>query len=224
MQDSYERILQFGGHAAVGKERAPSWQAKQVLDRLIRGNSGYKTLEVNPAQMTQNHRKTIAEQGQSPCAVILTCADSRVPPEHIFHAGLGELFVIRNAGNLMGFYSLGSVEYAVRHLNAPLVVVMGHTGCGAVHAAMHEEATGALGWILDTVKSHLGGTQDASLAERRNLLANLAHISTSQVLCHLYERGDVDFAAAMYGIHTGHVEFLQDCSSDERDKEFQSLA
>lgn len=116
----------------------------------------------------------MAEQGQKPCAVILTCADSRVPPEHIFHAGLGELFVIRNAGNLMGYYSLGSVEYAVQHLNAPLVVVMGHTGCGAVHAAMHEQANGALGWILDSVRAHLGETRDVRLAERRNLLANLA--------------------------------------------------
>lgn len=224
MQDRYDQILQFGGHTAVGKERAPSWQAKQVLDRLVRGNSGYKTMEINPAQITQTHRKTMAEQGQSPCAVILTCADSRVPPEHIFHAGLGELFVIRNAGNLMGYYSLGSVEYAVRHLNAPLVVVMGHTGCGAVHAAMHEEANGALGWVLDTVKSHLGGTQDAALAERRNLLANLAHISTSQVLCHLYESGKVDFAAAMYDIHTGHVDFLQDISNRQNRSNEQSLA
>ena len=137
MHDRYEQILQFGGLTAVGSVHTPAAPAQQVLDRLIRGNCGYRNRQTNPAPITQSLRRSMAEQGQKPCAVILTCADSRVPPEHIFHAGLGELFVIRNAGNLMGYYSLGSVEYAVQHLNAPLVVVMGHTGCGAVHAAMH---------------------------------------------------------------------------------------
>ena len=208
MHDRYEQILQFGGLTAVGSVHTPSAPAQQVLDRLIRGNCGYRNRQTNPAPITQSLRRSMAEQGQKPCAVILTCADSRVPPEHIFHAGLGELFVIRNAGNLMGYYSLGSVEYAVQHLNAPLVVVMGHTGCGAVHAAMHEQANGALGWILDSVRAHLGETRDVRLAERRNLLANLAHVGTSRTLCHLYEIGKVDFAAAMYDIHTGHVDFL----------------
>lgn len=213
MHDRYEQILQFGGLTAVGSVHTPAAPAQQVLDRLIRGNCGYRNRQTNPAPITQSLRRSMAEQGQKPCAVILTCADSRVPPEHIFHAGLGELFVIRNAGNLMGYYSLGSVEYAVQHLNAPLVVVMGHTGCGAVHAARHERQRCA--WVdFRLCACTSWRNQDVRLAERRNLLANLAHVGTSRTLCHLYEIGKVDFAAAMYDIHTGHVDFLYGPAED----------
>ena len=68
--------------------------------------------------------------------MIVTCSDSRVPAEHIFSAGIGELFVIRTAGNVIGTYELGSVEYGAEHLHAPIVVVLGHTGCGAISAAL----------------------------------------------------------------------------------------
>ncbi len=88
------------------------------------------------------------KNGQKPYALILCCADSRVPPEHIFSAGIGELFVLRNAGNLVGETEIASMEYAAEHLGTPLILLMGHTHCGAVDSAMaHAQESGALGHV-----------------------------------------------------------------------------
>jgi carbonic anhydrase len=106
------------------------------LNRLKEGNAKFVKAIANDADVSLPLRKELAEKGQRPYAIIVTCADSRVPPEHIFNAGLGDLFVIRTAGNVVGEYERASVEYAVAHLGTRLVVVMGHTHCGAVNAAL----------------------------------------------------------------------------------------
>ena len=136
MKQELESILSFGAQAVSGEKTIFDQAALRHLDRLMEGNSGYKTTPANPAVLSQELREGTAKNGQSPLAVIVCCSDSRVPPEHIFHAGIGELFIIRNAGNLISDFALGSVEYAVEHLETPLVVVMGHTGCGAVGTAL----------------------------------------------------------------------------------------
>lgn len=135
MKQELESILSFGAQAVSGAKTVFDEAAGAHLDRLIQGNTNFKEIPVNPAALTQELRENTAEQGQSPLAVVLCCSDSRVPPEHIFHTGIGELFVVRNAGNLIGPFALGSVEYAVEHLGTPLVLLMGHTNCGAVGAA-----------------------------------------------------------------------------------------
>ena len=100
------------------------------MDHLKLGNDRYI------ASSDAGLRASLAENGQHPRAVVITCSDSRVIPEAIFDAGLGELFVIRVAGNVLGPIELGSVEYAVEHLGCPEVIMLGHTGCGAVGAAL----------------------------------------------------------------------------------------
>lgn len=93
---------------------------KKALEQLKCGNAQYVVNQSNPAVFTNELRQELCEKGQKPYAVIITCGDSRVPPEHIFSAGLGELFVIRNAGNLIGNFETGSAEYAAEHLGTPL--------------------------------------------------------------------------------------------------------
>lgn len=106
---------------------------EQVLDFLMEGNERFAADEsLHPDQTLERLRNLNA--GQHPVAAIVSCSDSRVPPELIFDQGLGDLFVIRNAGNIVGDYEIGSVEYAVEALGVPLVIVMGHTNCGAIHA------------------------------------------------------------------------------------------
>lgn len=97
-------------------------------------------------------------------AIVLACSDSRVIPEAIFSAGIGDLFVIRVAGNVVDKHQLGSIEYAEDHLGCNLVVVLGHTGCGAVDAAMHHEPYGTVKFITDEIADAIGDETDEAAA------------------------------------------------------------
>lgn len=111
-------------------EEIPS---ENLLDVLLDGNLRFaEDHPLHPDQTLERIRDL--NQGQHPVAAIISCSDSRVPPELVFDQGLGDLFVIRNAGNIVSDYEIGSVEYAVEVLGVPLVIVMGHTNCGAIHA------------------------------------------------------------------------------------------
>ena len=210
MQAINHEILAFGSGVAVGQGEVRCEAAGEALGRLIGGNQTYIHTERNPARLTDAIRKDTTEHGQQPYAVVVCCADSRVPPEHIFDAGLGELFVIRNAGNLMGPFDIGSVEYAVEHLGVPLVLMMGHRNCGAVAAALeHAKEQGDLATILAEVSLAIGDAADPAEAERRNLLHSLSRLQQSSLLRELHEAGKVEFAAAIYDIRTGRVEFLK---------------
>ena len=211
MKQELEAILSFGAQAVSGEKTIFDQAALRHLDRLMGGNSGYKTIPANPAVLSQDLREDTAKNGQSPLAVIVCCSDSRVPPEHIFHAGIGELFIVRNAGNLISDFALGSVEYAVEHLETPLVVVMGHTGCGAVGTALTPaQEKGGLAAILAEIRDAIAGETDPHQAVRKNTLHALATLGRSPILKELHEGGKVEFAAAIYDIHSGHVDFLQD--------------
>lgn len=210
MQEINHAILAFGSGVAVGQTEVRCEDAGEALGRLIGGNQTYLHTERNPARLTDAIRKDTTEHGQQPYAVVVCCADSRVPPEHIFDAGLGELFVIRNAGNLMGPFDIGSVEYAVEHLGVSLVLMMGHRGCGAVAAALeHAKEQGDLASVLAEVTIGIGDAQDPAEAERRNLLHSMSRLQQSPLLRQLHEKGQVEFAAAIYDIRTGRVEFLK---------------
>jgi len=130
--------------------------AKDALKKLIDGNQRY----VSGDNSLHTHKNDLVD-GQKPFAVILGCADSRVAPEIIFDQGSGELFVIRVAGNVVGPLEAGSVEYAVEHLGVQLVVVLGHTGCGAVSASLSElenpspDLSHGLKTIVDNIKPSL---------------------------------------------------------------------
>jgi len=121
---------------AAATEPAPAkLTPDQALERLLQGNQRYVAGKATHPDQTAERRLGLAS-GQAPFAIILTCADSRVAPELFFDQGLGDLFVIRNAGNILDDHVIGSMEYAVEHLHAGLIVVVGHGQCGAVSAAV----------------------------------------------------------------------------------------
>lgn len=126
-----------------------------VLQTLKEGNAAYVKSGAFAGDISPEKRLALTA-GQSPRAVVITCADSRVIPEVIFSCGLGELFTIRIAGNVIDAHQLGSIEYAVSHLKTPLVVILGHTDCGAVQAALHGEADGHIRYIVDTIREAIG--------------------------------------------------------------------
>lgn len=181
-----------------------------ILSRLIQGNAEYVNQNHNPADISQQKREFTATHGQEPYAVIVTCSDSRVPPEHIFSAGLGELFVIRTAGNVVGEFELGSIEYGVEHLGAKLIVVLGHTGCGAVVASLSDShITGNIQHIINEIKPQLKDVNDVSLAENRNITHSYDKILQSDIISDMLKHNEIEIVKAKYNIYTGVVEFLE---------------
>ena len=153
--------------------------------------------------------------GQNPHAVILGCADSRVPPEIIFDQGLGDLFTVRVAGNVAGVNELASIEYAVEHLHTPLLVVMGHQKCGAVSAAVEGgEASGHLPELIKAIQPAVekakGMPGDViENAVRSNVEMVVQQLSTSQpVLAPLVNEDKLRIVGAVYSLDTGKVTWL----------------
>jgi carbonic anhydrase len=209
MERSYGEVLAFGGQLAMSEELPGCSGAEASLRALMRGNAAYLDHSRNPAELTDRIRVTTAHEGQHPIAAVVCCADSRVPPEHIFSAGIGDLFVIRNAGNVMSPTALGSLEYAAAHLHVSLILIMAHRGCGAVVAALqkHQE-TGALGDLVALVRAGVDRAHDPRQAERNNLVHSLEALGESEILRDLADRGEMAFAGAIYDIRSGAVELL----------------
>ena len=151
-------------------------------------------------------RQQTATHGQHPHTVVICCSDSRVIPEQIFHADIGDLFVIRVAGNVLGRHQLGSIEYAVEHLGCKTVVMLGHTGCGAVGAAIEGHTGGCVAWITDDILEAIGMERDPLAACRLNVRYGVDRIRTE--LTHLPAMADVTVHGAVYDIQTGEVEFI----------------
>jgi carbonic anhydrase len=188
----------------------------QALAKLIEGNRRYAQNKEQHPDETMARRKEL-ENEQHPFAVILSCADSRVPPELIFDQGLGDLFVIRVAGNIADNAVLGSIEYAVEHLGTKLIVVLGHEKCGAVSAAVegaHEPVP---------LKSLLTALQP-SVEESRNtpgdkihncVLANARHVArqvreSEPELKELLHKEAVKVIVADYALDSGRVTILEE--------------
>ena len=141
----------------------------ESLAKLREGNARFAAGKPSAKNLTEQRKSLVS--GQQPYAIILTCSDSRVAPEHIFGAGLGEIFVIRNAGNLVEPIALGSIEYAAEHLGSPLLVVMGHTSCGAVGAACSSDhATGSIDAIVKALAEPvMTGNKEPALVVPENV-------------------------------------------------------
>jgi carbonic anhydrase len=124
----------------------------QAIARLMEGNARYVAQASRHDRIDAARRQHTAQKGQKPFAVVLTCSDSRVPPEYLFDQGIGDLFVIRVAGNIAGTHETGSAEYGVEHLGAPVLLVLGHTQCGAVTAAVAGGAHGCIAALLRAIE------------------------------------------------------------------------
>ena len=205
----------WAGAAALAAEEPGHVSADDALKLLMDGNARYVASQAaHPAQSAER-RMTVAK-GQYPIAAILGCADSRVPPELLFDQGLGDLFTVRVAGNIANDAIIGSIEYAVHHLHAPLVIVLGHERCGAIDAAITHsvqggEVPGHLGALLTPIqpavaqaKTQGGDTLDtAVIANVGNMTALL---KTSQpVLAELVGHEKVKIVGARYDLDTGEV-------------------
>ena len=181
--------------------------AKEALQRLQDGNARYMTAEKNEGNISPALRKDTCENGQKPYAIVVTCSDSRVIPESIFSAGIGELFVIRVAGNVIDKNQLGSVEYASAHLGSPLVVVMGHNHCGAVGAAIGGGAENFISYITDEIKKAIGEEKDDYKACCLNVKHSVQVIKESLKVQDDDEHG-LKVCGAVYHLEDGKVEFL----------------
>lgn len=212
--------------AALGPARAASpvaptaLSADDVLRRLAEGNRRFITGDApHPASLSEARRGVVAV-GQAPIVSILTCADSRVAPELLFSAGLGELFVVRNAGNTADTAAIGSLEYGVVALGTPLLMVLGHERCGAVDAALSIAAggpdlPGRIGEMVQPILPAALATlaapaeQRLDLAVRGNARRVAAHLgSTSALLAEQLRQGRLRIVAAHYDLDSGEVALL----------------
>ncbi len=180
--------------------------AEEALTRLKQGNETYLENR-NNGDISLTKRQDTFQNGQHPYAIIISCSDSRVIPESIFNAGIGDLFVIRVAGNVIDDHQLGSVEYAVHHLDVKLVVVLGHNHCGAVDAAIHHNPDGYIRFITDEIKKAIGEEKDDYKASCLNVRHSIAVIENSFAI-HEEEEHGLKVIGAVYHIENGQVDFV----------------
>ena len=183
--------------------------ADEALERLRQGNARYLNASHAQGDVSPELRQSTFREGQHPYAIVLACSDSRVIPEAIFSAGLGELFVIRVAGNVVDKHQLGSIEYAEDHLGCNLVVVLGHTGCGAVDAAMHHEPYGTVKFITDEISDAIGDEGDEATACLKNVAHSVKRIEESRQLRNDEVNNGLRVIGALYHTDTGVVEFSE---------------
>jgi carbonic anhydrase len=185
------------------------------LQRLKVGNDRFKSDKALHPHLTHKRLSEIADK-QRPFAVIVSCSDSRVPPELIFDQGLGDLFVIRTAGNTLSELEIGSMEYAVEHLNVKTIVVMGHEDCGALKAvADNTLEKGNLGTLIDHLKEEpeLKVLHDSNPSVNTLVVANIHHAvlqikDLPGVLHEKSKKGELIVIAAKYSLHDGSVIFF----------------
>ena len=168
--------------------------AHEAMQRLMDGNRKYISSATNPGDISPEIRRETCANGQKPYAIILACSDSREIPEAIFCAGIGELFVIRVAGNVIDDHQLGSIEYAADHL-------------GAVDAAINHDPDGHIKFITDEISLAIGGERDELKACRLNVERSVRLIKENPDVMRLEDDG-LEVVGAVYHIEDGGVEFL----------------
>jgi carbonic anhydrase len=193
---------------------ADTLNVQQSLKKLLDGNKRCVANKQQNPRQDARRRKEVSK-GQKPFAVIVGCSDSRIPPELIFDQGLGDLFVVRLAGNIVDALALGSIEYAVEHLDTKLVVVLGHGKCGAVTAATKgPDAPGHVGAIVKAIQPAVkkvqkmpGDLVDNAIRANASLVVNRIK-SSKPILAEMVNKGEIEVIGAYYNIETGAVELL----------------
>lgn len=184
---------------------------KDALEKLVAGNKRYLEGSLAHPNQTEERRRELAN-GQEPFACILSCADSRVPPEIVFDQGLGDLFVLRVAGNIVNDMITGSLEYAVEHLKTPLIVIMGHKRCGAVAATVQggdvpgkiSSLVNAIKPAVDTAKAQSGDLVNNAAIE--NIKRGVKQLkAAAPILSEKANAGELLIAGAFYDLDTGEV-------------------
>jgi len=200
--------------------------AREALERLKQGNERFATNVRSLDALLSHARRPEMSEGQNPFAIILGCSDSRVPAEVVFDQGLGDLFVIRVAGNIVAPSQVGSVEFAAARFGTRLVVVMGHTRCGAIQATVdsvrdpaHDAASRNIASIVDRVRPSVLSVATPELREqpeewirratRANVRVSVDHLRHgSALLEELIQRDGLRVVGAEYSLDSGRVEFF----------------
>jgi Carbonic anhydrase len=199
-------------------------QAKLALEKLKAGNQRYlKFLQTKqPLSVDLNHQPAI--NGQAPYAVVVSCSDSRVPVEHVFHTGLGDLFVVRVAGNILTETQIGSIEYACTALGTRLVLVLGHTHCGAVNATVQHVLDGgeiASNNLAAIIQQIVPAVEDVQKNSEQFSVEELASASVDQNVANtcdfllqssaaLSSISDLQVLGGKYDLDSGEVDFFND--------------
>ena len=200
-------VLVLPTRPALGDASRQAPSPAQTLRQLLDGNARY----VQNRPERPNQRPSAA--AQHPLAVILSCSDSRVPPEIIFDQGVGSLFVVRAAGNTYDRLALQSIEYAVDHLGTRLIVVIGHDQCGAVTAAVEAYPKPAVGPMLENIypavrATHASPGDKISRAIDENARLTALRLTAEPELAPKVKSGELQIAAARYNLATGAIHFL----------------
>jgi carbonic anhydrase len=197
----FKRRIKMGMSVAAG------------LKELKAGNKRYASGKMKHPRQGPARRKQLAA-GQSPFAIIVCCSDSRVPPEILFDQGLGDLFVVRVAGNAVDDFALASVEYAAEHLGTGLIVVLGHTNCGAIAATIKGgKAPGNIGKLVRELKPAVARAGKLKGDHFLNAVRENVNCTAVKIRCcgpalkHLEKSGKIKIIEAVYDICTGRVEF-----------------
>lgn len=193
-------------------KKPPRVPAKQGLQQLMEGNARYVSNKSEHPNRNAERRAALASK-QMPYAIIVGCSDSRVAPEIIFDTGLGELFVVRVAGNVVGSIELESIEYSALHLNSSIILVLGHENCGAVHAVVEDQTDGIemIAKLIEPAVKQAEAAKTDSLLEqavKNNALNMKDFIEKSPNFKKLIQDKMVEVQAAYYNLKTGKVELL----------------
>lgn len=212
-------LLGSGALAAATDPSAPR-TPREALGLLKAGNDRFVRNASSPVPLGPNRRRELAE-GEHPMAIVLSCADSRVPPEYVFNTGLGELFVVRTAGEVIDRSILATVEYGAEHLHIPLLVVMGHESCGAIKAAAESKSAAPspnLDYLIKAIQNaRKPATQDRDEIKQL-VLANVEQvindaIGKSPLLRNMVEAGQLNVVGAYYEMVSGRVTFSEPVTS-----------
>lgn len=190
-------------------------KSEEALAKLLSGNEKYLSESITP-NVSASLRTDLSTNGQHPYAIVITCSDSRVPAELIFNSSLGDIFVIRTAGNVVSDFEIGSVEYGAEHLGSPLILVLGHTNCGAVTAATEGgEAGGKIQSIVNEITPSVQKAKDAgaedvlSKAIELNVMNSVNKILSSDIIKELKEEEKVEVIGGVYDINTGTITIIE---------------
>lgn len=190
------------------KRRDATVEQTELIRRLTEGNRRYLACDTALGDVSPAVREKTAREGQAPYAIVICCSDSRVLPESIFSAGIGELFVIRVAGNVLDRHQLGSIEYAAAHLGSKLILVLGHTGCGAVSAALSGGGEGYIQFITDEILAAVGEERDPYRACVLNVEHAVDGIRRAFADHPEIPSSSLDVRGAVYDIRSGEVSWL----------------
>jgi len=217
--------------ASAGND--PAVTSNDALQKLMDGNKRYVENQMTSASLNGAATRTSLAKSQKPYAIILSCSDSRVPPEIVFDKGLGEIFVVRVAGNIPDPIVLGSIEYAAEHLGSPLVMVLGHERCGAVKATVDSKGKTTGSANIDAIVKYVGsaikvavkdcevckGEKKCAESKKDDFVECLVDANTrmvaagltkkSRILKHLVDEKKLRIVAAKYDLDDGTVSLLK---------------